>query len=125
MSPATVELRDLLGETRPLTPFVGVEWRDPYMVEVPAFGVLIIGSLRVDEPIARLTPQWRALLVQPDAEHRIGPASNHVPYDVTVGDDGTLEVELLPNASGEDRLVVVVHPARAAVGVSVEPQETK
>lgn len=99
-----VEMRDLHGQTRPLKVAQG---HDPYMVEVPGFGMLVVGQMSDQALIVRLAQRWSALLVQPDREGRFSPQSNKAPREVRVTSTG-VEVELLPNPSGEDRLVVVL-----------------
>lgn len=68
-------------------------------IGIPSFGHLVIGPARSNEPIVRLVEHWIAVLAQ--------PSGNRVRRDVRV-QDGRLEVELLPNTSGEDRLLVVI-----------------
>lgn len=83
---------------------------DHYQVGVPGFGVVIIGTAKSQEQIVRLgNPEHLALLVQPDAAGGFSRDSNQVTRKVDVVDD-RLEVELLPNSSGEPRLTVVVVP---------------
>lgn len=113
---ATVEMRVLGGDADPL-PLEFLKDREPYIVMVPGFGALIIGRFNTNEDahlIARLGSLWGALLVQPDGDGRFGPSSAKVARDtVEVETDGSVEIELLPNSSGEERLVVVLHPADA------------
>lgn len=71
---------------------------DPWIVQIPGLGYLVVGRHR--EAIARLGG-WTARLFQP-------PAETGAARDVTVVNDGEVHVELLPNVSGEDRLVVVL-----------------
>lgn len=96
---------------------------DPFMVRVPGFGVCMVGQARADgEPILRAgQPQWMALVVAPRANGTYGPGSRRTPRDVRVADDGRLEVELLPNSSNEDRIVVVIDPGEATDGDATTP----
>lgn len=71
-------------------------------VLVPAMGALLVGRPEGGD--------WRGVLVQPDADNRYSPASNQVVRPARVV-DGVVEIELLPNSSGEDRLVVCVEGA--------------
>lgn len=68
-------------------------------IYVPAFGHVMIAELKSNEPIVRLgPPAYRALLAQ-------GADKGERELSVRQVDD-LLEVELLPNVSKEDRLVV-------------------
>jgi hypothetical protein len=88
-------MRDPWGsEPKPLKVEEGERF---HIVHVQGFGVVLVGR----------TPDgdWSAILVQPDAQGRFGKRSNQIAREVRVTDAG-LEIELLPNPSGEDRLVV-------------------
>lgn len=103
---AAAWLRDLNGNERPaewVTDGTVTRDTDPYMVRVPGFGVVMIGRATTGRH------EWRALLVQPRADGTYGPGAARHPRDV-VEKDGRLEIDLLPNTSGEDRIVVVVEP---------------
>lgn len=80
---------------------------DPFMVDVPGFGVMIVGAARSNEPIVRLVPaEWWALVVQPDSTGHFSRKSATHPREVKVTDEA-LEIELYPGHDGE-RLVVVI-----------------
>lgn len=101
-------MRVLAGDTQPLE-FIKDD--EPFQVDVPGFGALLVGKVRSDAQIVRLAgDQWTALLVQRDATGRYSKDGGHHPRDVIVTDEGRLEVELLPNVSDEERLVVVIEP---------------
>lgn len=110
----TVEaaIRNLWGEEEPAELISGNY--NPWQVAVPVFGVLIVARLDAEveggsgEPIQA----YRALLVQPDSKGGYSDESNKVERDAKVVDND-VEVELLPNSSGGDRLVVVLRGAAA------------
>ncbi len=89
------EMRDVLSGT---TPLVISQAHEPYMIDVPGYGVLIIGKVKSND-------QWQAILVQPDQNNQFSEESNKVYRVVRITDIG-LEVEILPNPAKEDRLVV-------------------
>lgn len=96
-------IRDLYGVERPTALRLDVDVPGGWAVDVPGLGTLLVAKLQSDELIVRLGRTYRSLLLQ---------GASHVERDVAViGDD--LEVELLPNSSGEDRIVVVLHGAAA------------
>jgi hypothetical protein len=73
-------------------------------IEVPCFGVLLVGQITSTELIDRLTPQWRAMLVQPDSKGNFSQESKHIEFQPRVVDN-RVEIELLYKA---DRLTVVL-----------------
>lgn len=70
------------------------------VVEVAMFGYLVV---KTD------APELNAGIFRPPSTDPIGSRK------VTARDDGVLQIELLPNRSGEDRLVVRIDPRPAAV----------
>lgn len=98
---ATAAMRVLSADDDQLVPLDLERAREPYMVMVPMFGVLIIG---------RRDGVWQALLVQADEAGEFSPSSPRHEYECATTLAGTVEVELLPNVSGEVRLTVVLNP---------------
>lgn len=108
MGERTIEASMRNGVTGEITPLDVVQSRDPVIVEVPVLGHVVIGEARSSEPIVCLAEHYMAALAQPgdDGEPRL------IPRDVVLVDDDSIEVELLPNSSGEDRLVACVKGMR-------------
>lgn len=107
---SSARMRALGGEVVDLELVAGAEG-PTLQVQIPMFGVLLVGEVQSEELIARLGPgTWRALLVQPDSRGYYSDQSRKVEYEATRTESGDVEVELLPNTSGEERLVVVVTP---------------
>lgn len=109
----------LLGRDKDLVPLQFVEddechgSTNPYMIQVPAFGVLVIARVPVHEPIVRIVPpKWIALLIQPDPNGEFSEQSaKHARHAVEAGNH--VDVELLPGHGGQ-RLVVVLEPDELA-----------
>ncbi len=98
MNELKAEMRDVLGGT---TPLVISQAHEPYMIDVPGFGVLIIRKIEPNK-------EWKAILVQPDENNNFSSSSNKIPREVRLTDVG-IEVEILPNPFKEDRLVVCLN----------------
>lgn len=104
---AAVTMRDLHGQSHDLVTAQEPVGDRPLIVEVPGFGHFVGQLVTSGELIVRLGgPQLLASIAQPGpdgAPKLIGREARKV--------DGGWEVELLPNSSGEDRLVVCVPDA--------------
>lgn len=100
----TVTMRDLWGEHHPLTT-LHTAVNGAVVIDVPGFGLLVVGLSSSPELIVRLGDPWlAAALFRP-------PETTPSRRLDAVRVDGGWEVELLPNVSGEDRLVVCVPDA--------------
>ncbi len=75
-------------------------------IEVPGFGVLLVGKVTSDELIDRLVSQWKAILVQPDDKGMFSSKSSHIrlPAKVVLAH---VEIDI-PNKA--DRLTVILVP---------------
>lgn len=106
-APPVVRMRDLHGQEHDLVTAQAPDGRNPLIVEVPGFGHFVGQLTQSQEPIVRLGgPQLLAGIAQPGP----GGEPRLVRRDARKVDGGW-EVELLPNSSGEDRLVVCVPDA--------------
>lgn len=107
IDPSTIHIRDLYGHAHGVTvaQLASAERNKPLIVEVPGFGHLVVGQApTTNEPIVSLAPPtYLVVLAQPNGD---GEPVLH-PRDFVKTEHG-IEVELLPNRSGEDRLVVCV-----------------
>lgn len=94
-------IRDLYGDDRPtgwhaLDPIDGVT---PFVVAVPVFGLLVF---------ADRGHGWESLMSTGDEALDL---AHRLPREMPVrAVDDHLEVEMLPNVSGEDRIVVCFEP---------------
>lgn len=93
---ATARARNLWGET---TPLEVSQDENAYIVTVPVLGALVVGR----------GTTGLCELVQPDSDNCYSAKSHLIRREVAEV-DGHLEIELLPNSSGEDRLVVEIYP---------------
>lgn len=76
----------------------------PWLIEVPMFGILAVGR---SDPFPKLTRPGSPLKGLPRATVFTPPhtGGRSVP---AIEEDGVVRVELLPNVSGEDRIVVEI-----------------
>lgn len=95
-------MRVLGSEDVPLHEIEGAPTNGPLAtLSIPGFGCLMVGES------ADKDGTYRALLLRPNAQNKIGPGSERIPKEVTVADDGSLIIPMLHKG---DRLDVVIWP---------------